>query len=1374
MVDIQLADLIPVYPKQTDPQIQTKAASLKELGELESSPTEPVPDKKGQLFKHQEFIQRFMIRIGDNLLMKHRTGTGKSKAIIAVANALRAEYIAGTGNIRQVLFLSKGTLVSNEFINQIISEGSYDEFLGEAGITAANKKQINKIIKPKPYDSIKSNRFGYIIKHWGKFTNELRRMKESLFKNDMSGYEQKLKELYSNTLIVMDEAHNIKFVDRPVDYEKEPPVCLLNSAGTATYIPGGNSPAAAGSGSNASKQSKAKKQDETYDVLHHLFHVVEGCKIILSTATPMINNANDIKSIMNLILPLNNQMPESLDVTVTSVQDLEKYYLGRVSFIRELANEVITTEQGLYLKNLRKTVYLSEMVGIQREVFNSIPDSKSDCVKLEKRSAGLFTFPDGSYGKGSGSNGTIGFEKYVTFNEKLGKKFQLVPELVDAIRAGRLPEFSCKYNSIAELYKNSYKTEGCVFVYSEFEYIGAILIGLILEQFGYSKYEYTGDPIEIVNGKEQVVRDIKKKPRYALLTDKRSTSPDLFRSTVQLLNSESNVHGDYIKIVVGSPMTNQSINLFNIVAIHLISTWWNDSVSYQAESRGKRANGGINLIKRKRELYFAKRQKIETLYGGDSNNNDGKRQFYQKKMNKYSRNADQIGSYYNNKIYELASSLGISYNTTDDLFHRFSNPEIHNRMVNEFIGRLSLLNNDSDMTLKPMDARILTENQISITPAIIAKVNGVKKIKMDRYVNAEDPAMYFIQKFIKWVEKINDRKKLAEDYQRVYRSIERDFNVIQDIQERYEVFYNTIVDQYSESKALVPIKIYNHLSISFNNITYVDYHRSRSTGQISNRPTSRSSLEKFIVQPDANIKYTSIDYSMYEISLSKEIDIKHEDRKLKLCDVGAYIMYNRNYRSTDKDDSAICDYSKCDYKHDIVDQTPFIMGSNLTNHRILYADTVYETINNIIINFFSQKPTGITKTFSEMIEIILFEEPTLEVFFQPEQVDFYFLGALNKLMDKKFIYNGLFNRVFFQIHDNLIYTTSQYPISDQYSEVKYLDSYYDNSYNTAINMSFFDYLGSMKTHIAEEIVEKIYQNPSAFDNIIYETSIKNRITLVEYVIEHMYSKPINDQYNEIYKRIYARFGYAIFYLRTPVDALKILKDKIKTKYVQNGNLTKITAAMERDVPNEFEQNGDPIFIHNLYIKDTLSNSGIVNNIRLASNKLRIMRVGLNETWRTVNNYELLIYRKLIQEIYANRYRRFDSYPTYGIVIDLPNTTKNFYMYNKLLNEKAKGREISSYNRPDLVKTIIDMNIAIPMTNSTNITFSPSDIESMREIIMSSPDIPDYVKHSLNNEPTERIYYFYYLSLSSTTINILSTIIGNYLVSNNFVLYEQMT
>jgi hypothetical protein len=114
------------------------------------------------------------------------------------------------------------------------------------------------------------------------------------------------------------------------------------------------------------------------------------------------------------------------------------------------------------------------------------------------------------------------------------------------------------------------------------------------------------------------------------------------------------------------------------------------------------------------------------------------------------------------------------------------------------------------------------------------------------------------------------------------------------------------------------------------------------------------------------------------------------------------------------------------------------------------------------------------------------------------------------------------------------------------------------------------------------------------------------------------------------------------------------------------------------------------------------------------------------------------------------------------------------MYNKLLNEKAKGREISSYNRPDLVKTIIDMNIAIPMTNSTNITFSPSDIESMREIIMSSPDIPDYVKHSLNNEPTERIYYFYYLSLSSTTINILSTIIGNYLVSNNFVLYEQMT
>ena len=188
---IQLEDLMPTYPKQTDEKIQTEVASKKEFSELETSSTEDQPTKRGQLFKHQEQFKRLMTTICDSILLMHRTGTGKSCSIGAVAEELKRLYIEQKGHINKVLFLAKGDTVSEEFVNQLVNvcTSSYETDKVRRSKTQTERKgKISKEIKPKPGNISRAKQFGYLIKNWGAFSNKLNRMKEERFKGDHQGY----------------------------------------------------------------------------------------------------------------------------------------------------------------------------------------------------------------------------------------------------------------------------------------------------------------------------------------------------------------------------------------------------------------------------------------------------------------------------------------------------------------------------------------------------------------------------------------------------------------------------------------------------------------------------------------------------------------------------------------------------------------------------------------------------------------------------------------------------------------------------------------------------------------------------------------------------------------------------------------------------------------------------------------------------------------------------------------------------------------------------------------------------------------------------------------------------------------------------------
>ena len=68
MAHVQLDDLVYTYPEQQEPGFQTLISAKEEYRKTSSGVTEPVP-RRGELFKHQQYLLRLMRQYDNQLIM---------------------------------------------------------------------------------------------------------------------------------------------------------------------------------------------------------------------------------------------------------------------------------------------------------------------------------------------------------------------------------------------------------------------------------------------------------------------------------------------------------------------------------------------------------------------------------------------------------------------------------------------------------------------------------------------------------------------------------------------------------------------------------------------------------------------------------------------------------------------------------------------------------------------------------------------------------------------------------------------------------------------------------------------------------------------------------------------------------------------------------------------------------------------------------------------------------------------------------------------------------------------------------------------------------------------------------------------------------
>lgn len=310
----------------------------------------------------------------------------------------------------------------------------------------------------------------------GKLTTYYDRQTFEVFAKNITNMNDKvIGDKYDNRVIVIDEIHNI----RP--NEKEDGI-------------------------------------DVYGQIHRFLHVVKNCKVVLMSGTPMKDGPEEIASVMNLILPMNRQLPmgdeflskymiknkeESYSMNPDFVEEFKNTLKGYVSYlklvVRGIEKEFVGERVGTLEHFLVDTDTMSEFQTehYMRALNNDKTEKKG--WYNESRQASLFVFPDGSYGPS-------GFNKYVikkkTASERDAKKavyrYQLSRELQqelqgtnDSERLRKLYRFSSKYTKTIMTIISDQIIGKTSFVYNEFvEGSGSILfsyIGTFRFRSGYRK-----------------------------------------------------------------------------------------------------------------------------------------------------------------------------------------------------------------------------------------------------------------------------------------------------------------------------------------------------------------------------------------------------------------------------------------------------------------------------------------------------------------------------------------------------------------------------------------------------------------------------------------------------------------------------------------------------------------------------------------------------------------------------------------------------------------------------------------------------------------------------------------------------------------------
>ena len=642
------------YPDLNDKDFNIKIFKKKEFYENKILLPERDLDKLAEekcnlkhfgLLPNQIFLKNFLSYNTpyNGLLIWHGTGVGKTCSAITIAEQFKKIVKRGSKKI----FVLLSPSLKDNFKKQLFNADKLGKFNFQR-VGDLNKKEIPQctgndylnemediIIENNEDLQKKINRIinsYYTFMGYDSFANYVVKLEEECIKGyplDKKEILQKKmrKKLFSDTVIIIDEAHHIR-IDGETSQKIAPPV------------------------------------------IERVIRDADNVKLILLTATPMYNSQVEIIWLLNLLLqndkkPIiyNNDVFDSAgDIKEGGLEILKKKSTGYISYLRSenpysfpfrlypdinkdkdilnSSNCPQLSMSGKEIKEENRLKYLqlinSPMKENQYEIYRKSVqnlmgidyEEDEEIDEIQKDSGysdidrGLqvsnIIYPNlisdeevsNYYGqKGFDNNFDFTLKKKNTsykYKKNIRDKFGLFlycPNEGEIFTGNyQLSDFSSKMDKII---KYIYNSKGIVYIYSQFITSGVLPLALALEQNGFKKYgteqlldipEYSKDsdycksePISYEGKRLSEYQDKKdfKQANYIIITGREDISKNNDREIYESTLAD-NKNGEKIKIILGSPIAGEGLDMKRIREIHILDPWHHLNRIEQVIGRGVR------------------------------------------------------------------------------------------------------------------------------------------------------------------------------------------------------------------------------------------------------------------------------------------------------------------------------------------------------------------------------------------------------------------------------------------------------------------------------------------------------------------------------------------------------------------------------------------------------------------------------------------------------------------------------------------------------------------------------------------------------------------------------------------------------------------
>ena len=666
-----------LYPTLDDPEFNIKIASKKEFADTRYDGTvqdsleaikkysNKMCNADFELSPHQLFVRNFLSfqTPYNSLLLYHGLGTGKTCSAITICEEMR-DYLVQIGmSTSQKIIIVASPNVQQNFKLQLFDKNKLKLIDGIWNIRSCTGNKYLKEINPmnmkgmeeeKVVSEIKKIiRRSYRFLGYDQFANLIE--KTSSVSDEIVDRShrtkimmQKLKLVFGNSLIVIDEFHNIKSTDE--------------KSGTRAV---------------AEQLEKLVK-----------FGPFLMTRLLLLTGTPMYNSYREIVWLLN-IMRLNDGRAE-IDIRdvfnpnpdegifvetsegpgqimETGRENLRRFSTGYVSYIRgenpytfpfriypdEFSPEhtfsgAVTGsksprssgEKGGYqipsiqinglripehrkLSRMQDKIYLTaaseyqqsvylyiirQFLTLKRDEMRNIEESVSVGINILRSpvEALNISYPSEDFNPASENPnydirllvGKYGLRNIMNYDEETKTGFEYKEDKPHIFSRDLIGDYSSKIKNICD---NIYKSEGIILIYSFYIEGGVIPMALALESMGLTRYGTKArslfnnppDGVRQIDGitcrqrREMRANETFFPAKYVVISGEAALSPDNI-GDVKAASNEANFDGRFVKVIIISKSGTEGLDFKNIRQVHILEPWYNINLVEQTIGRAVR------------------------------------------------------------------------------------------------------------------------------------------------------------------------------------------------------------------------------------------------------------------------------------------------------------------------------------------------------------------------------------------------------------------------------------------------------------------------------------------------------------------------------------------------------------------------------------------------------------------------------------------------------------------------------------------------------------------------------------------------------------------------------------------------------------------